>query len=414
MNTRTRGIDDIGAAAAPLDLDDARARVLERVAPPTDEETVPLADAVGRVASAPIRSLTDLPPFPASAMDGYAFRWHQGIASLAVKGASLAGHPFAGSIGDGECVRITTGAPLPGWLRYRCRAGKLRPRRRFSAHQGQHPSRRQRAPPRQRPAPRRCGGGTRQTVEPVRHRRPGRLRLRCRAGLEASPGSGILTGDELQQPGTPLAFGNIYDSNRFAVEALLQRLPVDAGNLGVLTDSTAAVARGLAEASAEYRLILTSGGVSVGDADLVKSTLEAHGELAFWRLNLKPGKPLAFGRLGKALFLGLPGNPVSTIVTYLLIAKPAIEKLCGMRPSPPTTVAARLTEPIAHKPGREEYQRGIATYGQGDVQVRTTGDQGSNRMSTFAQANCLIRIPKNQASLTIGDRVQVLPFAGLL
>ena len=414
MNTRTRGIDDIGAAAAPLDLDDARARVLERVAPPTGEETVALADAVGRVASAPIRSLTDLPPFSASAMDGYAFRWRQGVASLAVKGASLAGHPYAGSIGDGECVRITTGAPLPTGcdtvvVQENCDRDGALVRIRGSTQAGANVR-----PP---------GNDLRRgdvAVERGKRLNPFDIGALAACGCAAAPVwkrprvAVFSTGDELQQPGTPLAFGNIYDSNRFAVEALLQRLPVDADNLGVLTDSAEAVARGLTEASAEYRLILTSGGVSVGDADLVKSTLEAQGELTFWRLNLKPGKPLAFGRLGNALFLGLPGNPVSTIVTYLLIAKPAIEKLCGMMPSPPTTVTARLTEPIAHKPGREEYQRGIATYGQGDVRVRTTGDQGSNRMSTFAEANCLIRIPKNQAGLTIGDRVEVLPFAGLV
>ena len=136
--------------------------------------------------------------------------------------------------------------------------------------------------------------------------------------------------------------------------------------------------------------------------------------MTFWRLNLKPGKPLAFGRIGKALFVGLPGNPVSTIVTYLLIARPAIEKLCGIRPSQPVTVAAELTEPIRHKPGREEYQRGIANFSGAEIRVRTTGAQGSNRMSTFAAANCLIQIPKSAGSLNAGDRVNVLPFEGLL
>ena len=189
------------------------------------------------------------------------------------------------------------------------------------------------------------------------------------------------TGDELQPPGTTLAFGNIYDSNRFAVEALLARLPVAVENLGVLADDAQTVAAALTEASATCNLILTSGGVSVGDADLVKSTVEALGTLGFWRLNLKPGKPLAFGQIGKSLFLGLPGNPVSTIVTFLMIAKPAIAQLCGMRPAKPVAVRAELTEPIAHKPGRQEFMRGIATYTQGRVRARTTGDQGSNRMS---------------------------------
>ena len=196
--------------------------------------------------------------------------------------------------------------------------------------------------------------------------------------------------------------------------ALLARLPVAVENLGVLTDDAQAVAGALTEASAYCQMIVTSGGVSVGDADLVKSTVDRLGELSFWRLSLKPGKPLAFGSIGNALFLGLPGNPVSTIVTFLMIAKPAIEKLCGMQPCAPVSVEAELTEPITHKPGREEFQRGVATFAGGRVRVRTTGDQGSNRMSTFAGANCLVRIPKSAGNLMPGAHVRVLPFHGLL
>ena len=399
---------------APLDLEAALTRVLGEVSPVAGSEAVALGEALGRVASEPLRSRTDLPPFPASAMDGYACRWRPHLASLDVAGESLAGHPFTGPVREGECVRIMTGAPLPAGcdtviLQEDCDRDGTRIRI--------------------REAPGR-GANVRATGDDVRagdvvaaagkRLSPFDIGTLAACGCATAPVRArprvavFSTGDELQQPGTALEFGNIYDSNRFAVEALLTRLPVRVDNLGVLRDDAGAVAAALAEAGRNSDLILTSGGVSVGDADHVKHAVEALGELGFWRLNLKPGKPLAFGRIGQALFVGLPGNPVSTIVTYLLIAKPAIEKLCGMPPSQPVTVAAELTEPIRHKPGREEYQRGIATGPEDELRVRTTGAQGSNRMSTFAEANCLIQIPKSKGNLHAGERVGVLPFEGLL
>lgn len=399
---------------APLDLDTALARVLDQVPPPAASERVALAEARGRVAAEPVRSATDLPPFPASAMDGFAFRWRPDLASLSVAGASLAGLPFAGSVAEGECVRIMTGAPLPAdcdtvVVQEDCERDGTVIRIRSAARPGANVRAR--------------GNDLRRgdvVIEPGKRLNPFDIGTLAACGCAAAsvwarPRIAVFsTGDELQPPGTALAFGNIYDSNRFAVAALLAALPVEVDNLGVLADDADAIAGALTGASADCQMILTSGGVSVGDADLVKSTLEALGELTFWRLNLKPGKPVAFGRIGPSLLLGLPGNPVSTIVTFLLIAKPAIERLCGMEPTPTVAVSAELTEPIAHKPGREEYQRGIATYTDHDVRVRTTGDQGSNRMSTFAAANCLIRIPASSGNLAPGLQVAVLPFEGLI
>ena len=399
-----------------LDLDQALARVIEQIPAPEGIETVRLADAQGRVTAEPIRSATDLPPFPASAMDGYAFKWHPGITALSVKGASLAGHPFTGAVPDDECVRIMTGAPLPaGCDTVVVQEDCARDEGGVSIRILESPTAGANV--------RAAGNDLRRgdTVVPQGRRlNPFDIGALAACGCNAArvwerPRVAVFsTGDELQQPGSALRFGNIYDSNRFAVAALLAHLPVEAENLGVLADDAPSIARALAEAGGRCRLILTSGGVSVGDADLVRSTVEALGELRFWRLNLKPGKPLAFGQVGNALLLGLPGNPVSTIVTFLLIAKPAIEKLCGTQPSQPVAVRAELTEPIAHKPGREEYQRGMATIAPGKCQVRTTGDQGSNRMSTFTDANCLIRIPKRCGNLSPGSRVEVLLFEGLL
>ena len=400
--------------SAPLDLDAALRRILDEVPAPAASERVDIARALGRVAAEDCLAATDLPPFPASAMDGYAFKWRSDLGGLRIVGASLAGHPFAGAVGRAEAVRITTGAALPAdcdtvAVQEECRVadGVL--------HMQQQVRR---------------ADNVRQTAQDLRrgdvlaacgrHLSPFDIGALAAAGVAAAsvfarPRIAVFSsGDELQQPGSALAYGNIYDSNRYAVASMLGQLPVETVNLGVLPDAEAAIAKALRQASGDCRMILTSGGVSVGEADLVKSAIESLGRLRFWRLNLKPGKPLAFGRIGDALLLGLPGNPVSSIVTYLLLAKPAIEALCGMQPRPPLRVRCELTEAVRHKPGREEYQRGVLSTRDGRARVATTGDQSSNRMSAFAAANCLIRIPKTAGNLAPGSVVEALPFWGLL
>lgn len=401
-------------STAPLDLDAALRRILDEVPAPAASERVDIAQALGRVAAEDCLAATNLPPFPASAMDGYAFKWRSDLGGLRIVGASLAGHPFAGAVGKAEAVRITTGAALPAdcdtvAVQENCRVadGVL--------HMQQQVRRADNV--RQTAQDLRCGA-----VLAARGRRlsPFDVGALAAAGVAAAsvfarPRVAVFSsGDELQQPGSALAYGNIYDSNRYAVASLLGQLPVETVNLGVLPDAEAAIAKALRQASGDCRMILTSGGVSVGEADLVKSAVESLGRLRFWRLNLKPGKPLAFGRIGDALLLGLPGNPVSSIVTYLLLAKPAIQALCGMQPQPPLRVRCELTEAVRHKPGREEYQRGVLSTRDGRARVATTGDQSSNRMSTFAAANCLIRIPKTAGDLAPGSVVEALPFWGLL
>ena len=398
----------------PLDLDAARQRILARIPAPQSVERVAIDQALGRVAAEDCCARTDLPPFNASAMDGFAFRRRPGVARLRVVGASLAGHPFTGRMADDAAVRITTGATLPG----QCDTVVIQEDCSLSGtvlSLNAVPDR---------------GGNVRQRGHDLRRGEVVAARGRrlnafdigtlAAAGVEAAtvfapPRIAVFSsGDELQKPGTVLAPGNIYDSNRYAVASLLSQLPVAVQNLGALADDAAAIADALTQASAECQLILTSGGVSVGDADLVKSTLERLGELDFWRLNLKPGKPLAFGRIGQAHLMGLPGNPVSTIVTYLLLAKPAVEALCGMAPEQPTILRCQLTQAVRHRPGREEFLRGTATTAAGAAQVTPTGDQSSNRMSTFAAANCLIRIPKSDGDLPVDAWVEVLPFTGLV
>ena len=340
----------MNAPAAPLDLDEALKRILAEAPAPEARERVDVEQALGRVAAEDCLAATDLPPFPASAMDGYAFRWRADGGGRRIIGASLAGHPFNGAVGAAEAVRITTGAALPagcdtvamqedcavaqGVLRIESpvrRADNVRPTAQDLRRGDVLAERGRQLSPFDIGALAAAGGAA--------------------ASVFARPRIAVFSsGDELQQPGAPLAHGNIYDSNRYAIAGLLRQLPVEAVNLGVLPDDEAAIAEALQRAGDDCGMILTSGGVSVGEADWVKSAVESLGRLSFWRLNLKPGKPLAFGRIGNALLLGLPGNPVSAIVTYLLLARPAIQALCGMQPQPPFSVSAGWPSRCATNP----------------------------------------------------------------
>ena len=182
--------------------------------------------------------------------------------------------------------------------------------------------------------------------------------------------------------------------------------------MGTLADSRADIAKALADAAQRADVIVTSGGVSVGDADYVKDVVAEIGELDFWRIALKPGKPLAVGRIGDALFFGLPGNPVSTIVTCLLFVAPAVDALGGAEPQRPLVLRARMDAGVRHAPGRREYMRGVVRRTCDGLAVAITGDQGSNRLATFAQANCLVVIDEAVGNLAAGDEVDVLPLSG--
>ncbi|NJN50529.1 MAG: molybdopterin molybdotransferase MoeA [Gammaproteobacteria bacterium] len=237
------------------------------------------------------------------------------------------------------------------------------------------------------------------------------------------------TGDELRSPPAPLRPGEIYDSNRLVLQQLLAQLPIAVTDLGILPDDPTAIRATLADATRTHDVILTSGGVSVGDADFVREAWLGIGTLDFWKIALKPGKPLAYGRAGNATgragnatgragnathFFGLPGNPVSTIVTFLLIVKPMLARLAGAMDQSELRVSAIATHVIEHEPGRAEYQRGIYRVGVDGLEVTVTGDQSSNRIGSFSGANCLIELPKENPGVLAGARVQILPLRGLL
>ena len=411
-----------------MDLEEARDALFAQLTPHSASECIPLTQAHGRITAEVVRAQLPLPPFPASAMDGYALRQQDASnqETFRIVGQSLAGHPFTGSIAAGECVRIFTGAVVPDGadlivlqeqVAEIVTAENDDKNVRFMPHKTDEDYIRpigndvqlgqQMTAPGDRLSPLLLGALAAAGV--------------CEINVYRRPKVGIFSsGDELRDPGTPpeaLALGQIYDSNSFTLASLLRHLPVELITLDRLPDDPDAVEEALAEASRRCDMLITSGGVSVGDADFIGATIARLGQLSFWRLNLKPGKPLAFGNIEDCWVFGLPGNPVSTIVTCLLLVMPSLQVLCGTVPKPLLRIPATLTSPVSHRPGRAEYQRGIysqhARSGSG-LRVKHTGDQGSNRLSTFAGANCLIEIPKDSGDLDVGADVNILLLSDLL
>jgi len=351
-------------------------------------------------------------------MDGYAVDVETLSGSppfeLEVVGDSLAGHPYHGDLLGGQCIRITTGAAVPDC----CNAVVIqenceRNERRLKINVTVSLDNNIRAP-----------GNDVRRDEPIVAGR--KLINAFDVGWLAASGISEInvfrkprvaifsTGDELREPGQSLSAGQIYDANRYALSQLLSTLPVDITDLGIIPDDPDAIREALLDASPANDLLLTTGGVSVGDADYVREVVAQVGRIDLWRLNLKPGKPLAYGWVGDTLFLGLPGNPVSTIVTYLLIAKPVITELAGSRFVPQPRYPARLEHKLPHNPGREEYQRGRLFQGADGLTVSSQGDQSSNRLASFSGADCLIRVPKDAGDLEAGSIAEVLPLGILM
>ena len=395
-----------------LNVDVAIRRLHGLVRAVGEREEVDLADARGRIVAETVLAPVDLPPFDASAMDGYAVDG-TGLGggdrkTWRVVDASLAGHPAKKAVSTGTAIRVFTGAVMPqganavvlqedvtGDSRTVSSQAPIRPRQHVR-HRG-HDVRRG------EPL---CASGTRLTAYRLSWLAAcGIARIVVNRKVRVAVFS---TGDELAEPGGPLGDGQIYDSNRFSVSMLLREKAANVIDFGRLPDDRGAIRRALHEASEAADVVVTSGGVSVGDADYVKDVVAEVGHVDFWRIALKPGKPLAVGRIRDALFFGLPGNPVSTIVTYLLFVAPAVDALGGTVPEPPLTLRARMAEGVRHALGRREYMRGTVRSTDDGLIVSITGDQGSNRLATFADANALVVIDENVGDLDAGDWVDVL------
>jgi molybdopterin molybdotransferase len=223
------------------------------------------------------------------------------------------------------------------------------------------------------------------------------------------------TGDELRSIGEVLNAGDIYDSNRYTLYAMLTRLGVDLLDMGVVRDRREDLHQALVEAANNADAIITSGGVSVGEADFVKDILTALGEVNFWKIAMKPGRPLAFGRIKDAIFFGLPGNPVSVMVTFYYFVKPALQRMMGQSDTGPIRIKVPCLQRLKKRPGRMEFQRGVLeSQADGSLGVRATGDQGSGILSSVSRANCFILLAEEKGNVEAGELVDVQPFEGLM
>jgi len=412
--------DDYDPNSMPVDK--ARALIRQFLAPVTTVERVHIRAALDRILAEDVVSPFDVPGHDNSAMDGWAVRFAdlpgEGEVTLKRVGDSFAGKPLAGAVGAGEAARIFTGGVVPAGtdtvvMQERAtetptgvvvppgavaRAGT---NRRFAGEDLKR------------------GAVVFRAGQPVR---PAELGMLASLGVNEVAIYRKLrvaffsTGDELRSIGEPLAAGQLYDSNRYTLYGMLTRMNCDFVDMGVVPDVPYALERAFAAAAASADVVITSGGVSVGEADFVKALLDKLGEVLFWKIAMKPGRPLAYGRIGAAHFFGLPGNPVSVMVTFYEFVRDALLVLQGRaNVAPMPMFKATLAAPIRKAPGRTEFQRGILAPAQdGGWQVRTTGDQGSGILSSMSQANCFIVLGAGIGNVAAGEAVDVQLLEGLI
>lgn len=410
--------DDYDPQSMPVEK--AREHIRAFLTPVATVERVHVREALGRVLAEDIVSPINVPGHDNSAMDGFAVR-HADLrpdadVTLQVIGTSFAGRPFDGAVGPSQAVRIMTGAVIPASCdtvipQERAQAANGRVTLGAGVRKGQNA--------RYAGEDLKVGQVALQAGQPVR---PAEL------GLVASLGIGEVsvyrrlrvaffsTGDELVGIGGTLGPGQIFDSNRYTLFGMLTDLGCEVIDMGVIRDTPQAVEAAFASAAAAADVVMTSGGVSVGDADYVKQMLDRLGEVLFWKIAMKPGRPLAFGKIGTAHFFGLPGNPVAVMVTFYQFVREALLILMGRRSVPPVpTFKAVLSAPLKKAPGRTEFQRGILAPGtDGSWTVRVTGDQGSGILSSMTRANCFVVLAEATANLDAGALVDVQPFEGVL
>ena len=433
-----------------LSADDVLRFLAKLVTPVRQVSHVPLFDALGRVLAADVISPFDVPPHDNSAMDGYAFDGQQltdAPLTLQVMGTAFAGKAWQGSVAPGQCVKIMTGAIMPTGL------DTVVPQE-FVSVNGDVVT----------VAPKllKLGDNRRHQGEDLMQGKPallkGDLLTPARLGLAASLGFKTVlcyrqlkvayfsTGDEILSLGEPPREGAVYDSNRYTVFGLLSRLGCQMIDMGVVRDDPQALEAAFTQAATQADAIITSGGVSVGEADHTKAMMKMLGDVAFWRIAMRPGRPMAVGRIAKSvlepisdkklapspintsansyelnsnsngcILFGLPGNPVAVMVTFLAFVRPALLQMMGANAKPQPLLKARSQEAMRKKPGRTEYQRGwVSTAADGTLQVKTTGNQGSGVLSSMAQANGLIVLHHANGNVAVGDTIDVLMFDGVI
>jgi molybdopterin molybdotransferase len=426
-----KSIDDIAAALQGYDpqalsVDQVNAFLHELAQPVSADESqdVYLFDALGRVLAQDVISPISVPAHNNSAMDGFAFDAAQlqaaQLLTLRVVGTALAGKAWQGKVNAGECLKIMTGAILPDGL------DTVVPQE-FCHIDNAHDVTNVTIPPNILKAGdnRRLLGEDLMQGEPAlkagQHLTPAALGLIASLGLPDVRVHRRLrvayfsTGDEVLSLGEAPREGAVYDSNRYTVFGLLTRLGCEMIDMGVVRDDPALLEAAFAKAAQEADAIITSGGVSVGEADFTKAMMKKLGDVAFWKIAMRPGRPMAVGRIGKSVLFGLPGNPVAVMVTFLAFVRPALLRMMGSTAQPAPLLRAKSLEPLRKKAGRTEYQRGfVSSAADGTLQVRTTGNQGSGVLSSMVQGNGLIVLHHAQGNVTVGDEVDVLMFEGAI
>lgn len=407
-------------------VSEALQEMLNRLPTASKTEILTLAECANRILAEDIFSPINVPSFDNSAMDGYAFR----LADLAqferltVAGKSFAGNPFNGEVKAGECVRIMTGAMVPAG----CDVVVMQEETEVETlTSGQILVKFCKTP--------KLGQNIRRIGEDVKQGalvlakgsllNVTTLPLLASLGIAQVPVFSRLkvailsTGDELTSVGQPLEQGKIYDTNRFAVRLMLEKLNCEILDFGILPDDPAVFEQTFNQAQQQADVLITSGGVSVGEADFTKDVLEKLGEIGFWKIAMKPGKPFAFGKLQHAWFFGLPGNPVSALVTFYQLVQPALAKLAGVNQERIANLTQNLTAiaetNLKKAVGRQDFQRGFYYVNQqGEVAVRPVGSQGSHIFSAFYESNCFIVLEAGRGNVNAGEKVTIQPFNSLL
>lgn len=411
---------------ALLPLNEALANMLAQLPTPTETETLSLNQAANRVLAQDIISPINVPSFDNSAMDGYAIKLADldQFSTFTIAGKAFAGKPFDGKIQSGECMRIMTGAMLPTdcdaviMQEETEQAGENQIKFTNSIKLGQNI--------------RRVGEDVAKGSLVLAK---GSLLNVASLPLLASLGIAkvevfkrtkvaiLSTGDELVSVGKPLSTGQIYDTNRFAVRLMLEKLNCEILDFGILPDDPTIFEETFMKAQQAADVLITSGGVSVGEADFTKDVLEKLGKIAFWKIAMKPGKPFAFGFLGEGekqtVFFGLPGNPVSALVTFYQLVQPALARLSGLNDdylanlTPKMTACAAIN--LKKAVGRQDFQRGFYFINeQGELMVKPVGQQGSHIFSAFYESNCFIVLEAERGNVQAGEKVTIQPFNGLL
>ena len=396
-----------------ISVQDGQNQILRQLAEPTPPEVVAVTRARDRVLAEDLPAPFDVPPADNSAVDGYAVASDDVPAAstreLTVIAELAAGTVFAGTVASGQTVRIMTGAPMPRG------ADTVYPQEVV-----------ERRGDRLKVGSISKGANVRKRGEDVQAGaiaiergtvlRPQELGLITSLGqwqvlVHRRPRVALLsTGDEVVEPGTPRKPGQIYDANRFTLRGSVEQCGGEVIDLGIVADARDELRTRLLEAAQIGDIVVTSGGVSVGAHDLVKDVLGEIGAIDFWQVAMQPGRPLAFGRIGSAHFFGLPGNPVASMLAFMLFVRPAIYKLAGRRRLFPEMAEATAVETISKKKGRREFKRGVVHWKNGRWEARTTGPQGSGILSSMAAGNCLIVLEEERGDVAVGETVLVEPF----